>query len=461
MSATYQGFLASKRVQAPMRGLSSVPALAGHLFGYQAHCVDFALRAGSTGMFLDTGLGKTEVQLEYLHQAGEATNGCTLLLTPLAVAGQTHRRAERWGYESRVIRSSTDIGPGVNICNYDRLHLIDPAAFGAVSLDEGSILKSFTGKTTRALIEAFRDHRFRMVATATPAPNDHMELGQYSEFLGLMRSNEMLMRWFTADQTEMGRYRIKGHGEVDFWDWLASWARAATLPSDLGGDDAGFILPPVEIIRHRAAASEIQGGADDLLGTVNVSATRVHEVKRQTAVARAEAIAAVVAAEPGEPWIIWCDTDYEADVLKSAIPDAVEVRGSHNADLKEERLEAFGTGEIKRLITKPTLAGYGLDWSHCARQAFVGRSYSYETFYQAVRRCQRFGQKRPVKVHVAVAEGENEIGRIVDRKSADHERMKIQMRAAMLRAREKSETVRKDYRPDHQGGMPSWLKSAV
>jgi hypothetical protein len=461
MKTEYAEFLASKAVRAPMRGLKQVPELAAHLFNFQAHSVAHALMAGGAGLFLDTGLGKTECQLEFLRHAGEATNGRTLLLTPLAVAGQTKRRAERWGYEARVIREQSEAGEGINIVNYDRLEKIDPAWFGAVSLDEASILKSFTGKTTRALINAFRGHRFKLAATATPAPNDHMELGNYAEFLEIMHANEMLSRWFMNDtSTASQEWRLKGHAESDFWDWLASWARCAELPSDLGGDDTGFILPEIAIFRHRAAESAIQGG-EGLFASVAMSATNMHAVKRQTSAARADAISAVVAREPNEAWLIWCDTDYEADALKAAIPSAIEVRGSHTTEQKEERLEAFATGQAKHLIAKPQMCGFGLDWSHCARMAFVGRSYSYETFYQAVRRCQRFGQTRQVQVHIAVAEGEAEIGRIVERKTADHAKMKIAMRAAMARAKDASRVARVEYKPKHKGRLPTWLKSAA
>ena len=461
MKKEYAEFLASKAVRAPMRGLKSVPVLAPHLFNYQASAVAHALQAGGAGCFLDTGLGKTECQLEFLRHGMEATNGRGLLLTPLAVAQQTRRRAEKWGYEARVIRDQSEAGDGINICNYDRLDKIDPAAFGAVSLDEASILKSFTGKTTRALIEAFRGHRFKLAATATPAPNDHMELGNYAEFLEIMQANEMLSRWFINDtSTASQEWRLKGHAEADFWDWLASWARCAELPSDLGGDDTGFILPELSIHRHRAAETEIKGG-EGLFASVSMSATNMHEVKRQTSEARAAKIAEVIAREPNEVWLIWCDTDYEADALKAVIGDAIEVRGSQPVEKKEELLEAFGTGQARRLITKPSLAGFGLDWSHCARMAFVGRSYSYETFYQAVRRCQRFGQKRQVQVHIAVAEGEAEIGRIVERKTADHQKMKAAMRAAMARAKDAARVARVPYQPKHKGRLPTWLKSAA
>jgi hypothetical protein len=455
----YEAFLASKAVRAAPAGMTVIPKLAPHLFGYQSHCTDFALRTGRSAMFLDTGLGKTETQLEFLHQSGIHTKSPTLMLTPLAVAGQAKRRADRWGYEARVIRSQDDVGEGINICNYDRLHLLDTSAFGAVSLDESSCLKAFTGKTTSALISAFSDTPFRMAATATPAPNDYTELGNHAAFLGVIEMREMLSRWFINDTSTASQdWRLKKHAEADFWDWVGSWARCAEFPSDLGGEDAGFILPPVNLIRHKAERSAIKSNAGDMLGLVSVSATNMHAVKRATSEARADTVASIVSAEPSERWLIWCDSDYEADALKSKIPDAIEVRGSHSADIKEDRLEAFGDGRERVLITKPTLAGFGLDWSHCARMVFVGRSYSYETFYQAVRRCHRFGQARQVDVHLVVAEGEDEIGRVIERKTADHARMKGQMREAMRRSLESDAERMVHYNPIHKGRVPSWLK---
>jgi hypothetical protein len=460
--SAYREFLERKALRSPLRGLSRVPALAPHLFPFQHHTVDFALRAGASGVFLDTGLGKTEVQLEWCKHAGRASNGRALILTPLAVAGQTKRRAERWGYEARVIREMSDVGPGINICNYDRLDKLDPSAFGAAALDEASILKSFSGKTTRALIDAFRGCRFKLCATATPAPNDHMELGNYSEFLDIMAANEMLSRFFINDtSTASQEWRLKGHAVTSFWDWMASWTRMAEKPSDLGDCDDGFVLPPFIVKRHRARDSAIESALADLFGTVTMSATTMHDVKRQTAEARAETVAALVASEPDEPWIIWVDTDYEADAVSKAVPSATEVRGSMPVELKEERIEAFARGEIKHLIGKPSMLGLGLDWSHCARMAFVGRSYSYELWYQAVRRCWRFGQKRQLIVHLVVAEGEGEIGRVVERKADDHAQMKRAMREAMARAQGRGAAVKASYEPNHVAELPAWIISAA
>ncbi len=461
----YAEFLAKKSMRSPNRGLEKVPELASHLFPFQAHSVAFNLSVGSGGLFLDTGLGKTECQLEWCQKAIEAINRPALILTPLAVAGQTKRRADRWGYEARVIREQSGVGPGINICNYDRLDKLDPSSFGIVALDEASILKSFAGKTTRSLIETFRGLRFKLCATATPAPNDHMELGNYAEFLEVMAANEMLSRFFINDtSTASQKWRLKGYAQAAFWDWMAVWSRMAERPSDItnnSADDLGFILPEYKLVRHRAADSKISREFADMFGAPALNATTLHEVKRQTSQARAEAAAEVVQKEKKEPWIIWVDTDYEADAVRKALPNAVDIRGSQSIDEKEEKLGDFAVGGIRHLIGKPSMIGFGSDWSHCARMAFVGRSYSYETWYQAIRRCWRFGQKREVVVHLILAEGENEIGRIVDRKAGDHATMKIAMRDAMRRASGSATVVKSVYDPKQKMEIPSWLRSAV
>lgn len=450
----YEDFLASKAIRAQERGLKDVPALAGHLFPFQRLCVDFALRAGSAGNFLSTGLGKTACELEWSAHAADATNGKALILAPLSVGWQIAKEAERWGYDARVVRDQSEVREGINICNYDRLDKLDPAAFGAVALDEASILKSFGGKTSQALINAFANHRFRLSATATPAPNDHMELGQQSDFLGVMPSSEMLMRWFINDTSVASQeWRLKKHAVTDFWDWCASWSRMAELPSDLGDSDAGFILPPMKIIRHRAEPSPIKGS--DLFGMVDMSATSMHDVKRKTAGNRAKAVAEIVDSQ--EPWVIWTDTDYEADEVKAVLPNASEIRGSQTPETKESILRAFADGSIRVLISKPSLTGHGLNWQHCARTIFVGRSFSYESWYQAVRRFWRFGQQREVEVHLIVAEGEEAIARVIERKSDDHIVMKQSMRAAMLRANDTSATRRTAYLPTQKAKVPTWL----
>lgn len=457
MASDYASFLAAKRPVPLASGLSVVPSLNPALFPHQRDCVAFGLRQGRWGLFLDTGLGKTLCELEWSKHAAAATNAYALILAPLAVASQIVREGRAFGYDVHQVRDAADVRPGINVCNYDRLDRLDTDAFGAVALDESSILKSFTGKTTRALIQAFRHQPFRMCATATPAPNDHMEIGTHAEFLGIMDSNEMLSRFFINETMEASQsWRLKRHAEQQFWDWMAAWCRMAETPADLGHDATAYILPPLNVVRHKAAG-DVRPAAGGLFA-MDVSATTLHDVKRQTAGARAEACASLVPAS--DACVIWCDTDYEADALLGAIPGAVEVRGSHAAERKEETLAAFADGRARVLITKPSVAGFGMNWQHCSVMIFAGRSFSYEAWYQAVRRCWRFGQKRAVTCHLIVAEGEDQIGRVIDRKSADHTRMKRAMGEAMRRAMAAEAGVRVPYQPNHKGEWASWLSAA-
>lgn len=408
----------------------------------------------------NTGLGKTLCELEFAAKAlPHIAGGMALILTPLAVARQIEREAHKFGYDARVIRDQSEARAGINICNYDRLDKLDTDAYGIAVLDESSVLKSFTGKTTRALIGAFAGHRFKLAATATPAPNDHMELGQHAEFLSVMSGSEMLSRFFINDtSTASQEWRLKGHAVNDFYDWMASWSRMAQSPADMGFDGAKFVLPDMKVIRHKAAGSNIKQQEGSLFA-VEMSATSMFDVKRQTTGARADAVATLVTGSQ-EQWLIWCDTNDESAALAARIPGAVEVRGNDSVEAKEERLLGFAAGDIRVLITKPSIAGQGLNFQRCARMAFVGRSFSYEAWYQAVRRCWRFGQSRPVEVHIIVAEGEDQIGRVIDRKSADHVRMKRAMADAMRRSMGRASKIKTAYEPKHTGRLPAWLSAA-
>ena len=456
----YSDFLRNKRPAAQERGIV-VDDLAAHLFPYQAECVRFLLRMGSGGLFLDTGLGKTLCELEWSEHARHETNGRSLILTPLAVAHQFADEGRKFGYDVNVIRDQSEVRDGINICNYDRLERLTPDDFGTVSLDESSILKNFSGKTSRDLIAAFASHRFRLSATATPAPNDHMELGQHSMFCGIMTAPEMLSRFFINDtSTASQNWRLKRHGVTAFWDWMASWCRMAAIPSDLGDSDDGFVLPPMSVHRH-SVESKLKAPDGDLFALDVVSATSMHDVKRQTAGERA-GIAAQLATSNGEPWVLWVDTDYEADAVRErlrGVRGVVEVRGSMSIEAKESALDAFADGTARVLITKPSICGFGLNWQHCAHTVFVGRTFSYESWYQAVRRFWRFGQKRQVQVHIAIAQGEESIGSVIDRKADDHIGMKAAMRAAMLRNTGKSSQTRVPYNPTHEGELPTWLSA--
>jgi hypothetical protein len=462
--SSYNELLARKRVAFEPRGLVKVPSLNAAMFPHQAHTTEFLLRAGCGAAFLDTGLGKSLVALEWGRVIVEHTNKSVLMLAPLAVGPQHQREAEKFGIEARYVREPDEItGTGIWITNYERIDKFDTDQFAGIILDESSILKSFTGATTRKLIEAFKRTPYRLACTATPAPNDHMELGNHAEFLGAMESREMLSRWFINDTSEASQaWRLKGHAASAFWDWVASWARCVSKPSDLGFSDEGFALPELVEQLHIVAsdltvdAGEERSGQARLFRAPENSATSIHREKRLSADARADAIAAAVAGEPGEPWIIWCDTDREADALMDRVDGAMEVRGSMPAEKKEERLIAFSTGQARIIVTKSKIAGYGLNWQHCARQAFIGTTFSYESYYQAVRRSWRFGQKRPVHVHVGMSEAERPIFDAVRLKAKAHEMMKAEMVSAMKRAHQRTDS-KLPYEPRKRLEAPSWL----
>ncbi len=464
---SYHELIAGKRVAFQPSGFTDVDegALPSRLFDHQRHGAAFALRCGSGALFYDTGLGKTAMALVWGNEIVRRTNKPVLMLAPLAVGAQHVEEAQAFGIEATQSRDgAAPIRPRIVVTNYERLEKVNPDLWGGMILDESSILKSFTGKTTRRLIKAFERTPYRLACTATPAPNDHTELGQHSHFLGVMEAPEMLSRWFIADQTQMGRYRLKKPAVRPFWDWVASWARCVSKPSDLGFSDDGFEMPPLNLHRHLVAADrgidtgEEKNGQIRLFRTPDMSATSIHREKRLTSIARAAKLAEIVAAEPSEPWIIWVETDYDADAVREAIPEAVEVRGSMSIEKKEERLQAFARGEIRILLSKPSICGFGLNWQHCARMAFMGLSFSYESFYQAVRRCWRFRQKRAVEVHVVCADTEEAIWQVVSRKAGDHDAMKAAMAAAMSRAARSSKTLL-TYQPHQEATLPAWMLS--
>jgi superfamily II DNA or RNA helicase len=459
----YRALIAAKKVAFEPSGLKSIPALNSLLKPHQEHSVAFALERGRAGLFLDTGLGKSFCALEWARVLVELTNRPVLLLAPLAVSAQHEREAGLWGIDAVAVRDPAEIkGARIYITNYERAHLFDLSIFAAVILDESSILKSLTGKTARWIIDAFRQTPWRLACTATPAPNDHIELGNHSEFLGALSATQMLTRFFLHDSADTGMWRLKGHAQRSFWEWVASWSRCVSMPSDLGFSDEGYVLPELRETTHIVDVSTDADGSSDKGGQVmlfrvpDTSATSIHREKRLSLGARVAKVADVVGADTVNPWVIWCDTDYEADELARILPDAVEVRGSMSPDEKEANLVAFSTGAARQIITKPGLAGYGLNWQHCNNMAFAGLSFSYENYYQAIRRCYRFGQKRPVNVHVVGASTEANIHTVISRKAGDHQAMKSEMVAAMRRAM-RIEHETQTYNPTKEATLPAWL----
>ncbi len=460
---TYDDFLASKAIVAEPCGFDvEESALNPALFPFQQHAVRWALRRGRAALFEECGLGKTLQQLEWARHVAERTRQPVLILAPLAVAGQTVREGKRFGIDVRYARTPDEFGDGwIAITNYERLPrwLGDVGRFAGVVLDESSILKAFMGATKRQIIEAFKSTPYRLACTATPAPNDHLELGNHAEFLGVMDSHEMIARWFISDQSAMGTYRLKGHAVESFWDWVSSWAVCIGKPSDIGYGDGGYDLHELELTQHVVDVDVTTDRGDALFRVPDMSATAVHKEKRLSIGARAAAIAKLVEADHREPWIVWCDTDYEADALVEAMPGAVEVRGSQSMERKEAAAAGFADGSIRVLISKPSIFGWGLNFQHCARVAFVGATYSYEAFYQAVRRVWRFGQKRPVQVHVALGATELPMWNVLARKRDGHDEMKVQMFAASRRAQAAEGERRAAYRPGVAMRIPTWLRT--
>ena len=430
----YRDFIAAKGGHTSSRGFDLSGTDYG-LFEHQNRTIEFAAEKGKAAAFLDTGLGKSRVEAAFANEARIASNKPSLILTPLAVARQMQRECEACGVEATVIREDSEVTSGVNIANYERLSKLDVSRFGGVVLDESSILKAFTGTTKRALVAAFQGTPYRLAATATPAPNDHMELGTHSEFLGNLGSMEMLCRWFINDTSTASQdWRLKGHAEREFWQWVASWARAASLPSNLGGSDDGFILPPLKYHTHIVNSDLTEGVQDGLLFRIpDQSATSIHKEKRLTLAERVARAAEIANTETG-PVIVWCETNDESAQLTKAIPDAIEVHGAMKPEEKEAALDAFTFGKARVIVTKPKLAGFGLNWQHAKTVVFASISHSYEQHYQAVRRSWRFGQDSEVKAHIVIAETEIPIWQNVRDKADAHNYMKKAMTRAMVDA---------------------------
>jgi len=450
----YRAFIANKARAMQMRGFDP-RRMNVHMKAHQDASVDFALRRGSAALFLDTGLGKSLCELEWSRQVSEHTGKPVLILTPLAVAAQMVREGDKFGIDAVQVRDTADVQPGVNVANYERLPKLDPSVFGGVVLDESSILKSFAGRTRNMLMDAFRDCPFKLAATATPSPNDHMELGNHAEFLGVMRQQEMLSKWFINDtSTASQSWRLKGHAIDDFWAWVASWSRCATLPSDLGGDDTGYILPEIDRRVHQVEADRQDDTQGMLFRIPELSATSFHKEKRLTMRARCEMAAQI--ATHGDPVTVWCETNDESTLLAKLIPGAKEVRGDMKPEQKEDLLLGFARGDFRAIVTKPKLAGFGLNWQHCAHAVFASISFSYEQHYQAVRRSYRFGQAGRVRNDIVIADTEAAIWQTIHGKAEKHAEMKRRMADAMARAQKNAQT-RVIYDRPLDLAFPEWL----
>ena len=403
------------------------------LFDWQKHIVNWAIQQGRCALFEDCGLGKTAQQLEWARQVCEHTGGNVLILTPLAVAEQTIKEGKKFGITAHHTKDASTLKGGINVTNYEKLDLFDGVEFAGVVLDESSILKNFSGKTRIALTERFSSTPYRLCCTATPSPNDFTEIGQHADFLGICSPAQMLATYFINDTFDTGTWRLKGHAEKAFWKWLGSWAACVSRPSDIGFSDEGYILPPLNLDTILVEVDE-RGEGEELFKHATLSATTMHRELRETAKHRSKAVANLVN-NSKEPWVVWCNTNLEADELKATIPDAIEIRGSDTPEKKEKRLESFSSGDARVIISKPSICGYGLNWQHCRNVAFVGLSYSFEDFYQALRRSYRFGQKKKVNAYIVQARTEGAILQAINKKIGQHAKMQEQMKIAALSLR--------------------------
>lgn len=479
----YADFLASKRRLPPSSGITVHPddlLTADHLFPFQRQITAWSVGRGRAACWADTGLGKTRIEIGWLDQLLSAEGGRGLIMGPLGVAQQTIREAARIGVQVAYVRDAAEVGkliskrpgagPQIAFCNYDRLHLLDTNQFTAVALDESSILKAFSGTTKRALVHGFTRTPFRLSASATPAPNDLEELTNHADFLGIMSSQEMRSTFFIADSRgEFMKYRLKGHARDAFYEWLASWAIACRHPRDLGFEQDGYDLPALRIHDHLIPTGWAAEG--ELFTPRLEGITQRAQVRKDTLAERVAAAIELVCAEPDRKWIVWTGRNDESTAMASGLADALpsaaiaEVVGSDDADLKADTLAAFADGQVQILVTKPSIAGYGLNFQTCDRMVFVGLSDSYEQYYQAIRRCWRFGQTDPVDVHIVLADVERTIIDNVRAKETTA-RSTTDGLIAAISAENRRElyagTSKADsYEPTRPITLPTWLRSTA
>lgn len=425
-----------------------------HLFDYQHDIVKWALKKGKSAVFAGTGLGKTRIQLAWADLVG----GRVLIFAPLAVACQTVQEGKEIGIEVNLCKENADVKDGINITNYDRMERFDLSKFDGIVLDESSILKSQTGKTRNWLIENCSGIPYKLCCTATPAPNDYMELGNHSEFLGCMTETEMLAMFFIHDGGDTAKWRLKKHAVKVFWEWVASWAVMMVNPADLGYDGSQFILPKLNITQQEVK-TEVTTGS---LFAVEAKTLQERQQARRDSLKERVAACAEIVNNSDEQFLVWCNLNVESELIAKSIPDSVEVCGSDTPEHKTESMIGFSEKRIRVLVSKPSICGFGMNWQQCHNMIFVGLSDSFEQYYQAVRRCWRFGQKSEVNVYVITADTEGAVVANIQRKERDFEDMLHGMIAATqnITAQNIKRTGRnqKTYNPIVKMELPDWLE---
>ena len=426
------------------------------LFDFQKDIVRWALKKGKAAIFADCGMGKTAMQLEWANQIYKKEGGKILILAPLAVASQTKREGEKFNISVNICESQEDVIDGINITNYEKLDKFIAKEFNAIVLDESSILKSFTGKVRTQIIDSFKNTPYRLACTATPAPNDYMELGNHSQFLGIMTREEMLSMYFVHDGGQTSKWRLKGHAEESFWEWMASWSVFIDNPKNLGYEIEGYELPKLNIFEIVADGEEIT--------TDKLTLTQRREARKESLDIRCEKAAELVN-NSNENWLVWCDLNDESKKLHELINNSVEVKGSDKNNFKSKSMLDFSENKIKCLVTKPKIAGFGMNWQNCRNMIFVGLSDSYEAYYQAMRRCWRFGQEKEVNVYIIISSKEGAVKENIERKQADAEKMKNAMIKLTkdITKKELRQTTRisTPYDPQIDMIIPDWLLEQI
>lgn len=448
----YESFIQSKAITSTASGLQvGTEDLNPLLFQFQKDIVRWALAKGKAAIFAGCGDGKTPMQLEWADQIRRRTGGLVLIVAPLAVAEQTKREGEKFGIPVNIASCQDDCIDQVNITNYEKLDKFVGSKFEAIVLDESSILKSFSGKVRNQIITMFSATPYKLACTATPAPNDYMELGNHSEFLGVMTRPEMLAMYFVHDGGQTSKWRLKGHAQDLFWRWLSSWCVVVDDPKELGYEIDGYDLPGMHI------SEIIVDGEEPVQEVLTLSERR--QARHDSLDERCKAAADLVNGSD-EQWLVWCDLNAEGNKLHELIHDSVNVQGSDKSDFKAENMLAFAGGQIKCLVTKPSIAGYGMNWQNCHNMIFVGLSDSFEAYYQAVRRCWRFGQERDVNVYIIISAKEGAVKQNIERKEADNERLRRHLIDLTndITKRELKSTYRivAEYNADTVMQLPDW-----
>ena len=460
---TYEEFIENKKIISSSNGFS-VPnkSLNPKAFEWQKDIIRWALQKGRCELWEECGLGKTLQSLEWARHICEREKTNVIIFAPLAVSKQTKEEGEKFGIPVNIIENQSDIKTGINITNYEKLEKFDYSSFGGVVLDESSILKSHSGITRNMLNDIFRNTPYKLGCSATPAPNDYMEIGCHAEFLGIMSRAEMLSTYFVHDSGDTAKWRLKGHAAEKFWEWIASWAVVMQKPSDLGYPDDGYLLPSLNLHEHIVHAENYES-TDRQMSFFPIVAQTLMErrVARKNSTNERVDKAAEIANSTDEQVLIWCDLNIESEMLSKAVNDSVEVKGADSDNHKTTAMNDFTHNRIRVLISKPSIAGWGMNWQNCHKVIFVGLSDSFEQYYQAVRRCWRYGQEKPVDVHIVVADSEGAVRQNIQKKHEEFQRMTTELvkhtQNILAASIQQTQRITETYEANEKIKIPKWI----